>query len=100
MSNQLLILLALGTIKGIAQAGEEFTPAERGLTEKDVAELLACGAANVQREALREAVPEAVPEAASAAPAAAGAEPAEPAEPAAPAAPAKPAKPGKGRAAP
>ena len=96
MSNQLLILLALGTIKGIAQAGEEFTPAEHGLTGKDVAELLACGAAAVQREALREAVREAVPEAASAAPAAQGAEPV---EPAAPAAPAKPAKPGKGRAA-
>lgn len=93
MSNQLPILLALGTIKGIAQAGDEFTPAEHGLTEKDVAELLACGAAAV----LREAVPEAVPEAASEAPAAQGAEPA---EPAAPAAPAKPAKPGKGRAAP
>lgn len=92
MSNQLLILLALGTIKGIAQAGDEFTPAEHGLTGKDVAELLACGAAAVQREALREAAPEA----ASAAPAAQGAEPV---EPAAPAAPAKPAKPGKGRAA-
>lgn len=92
MSNQLLILLALGTIKGIAQAGDEFTPAEHGLGEKDVAELLACGAANVQREAVREAAPEA----ASAAPAAQGAEPV---EPAAPAAPAKPAKPGKGRAA-
>lgn len=76
-------LLALGTIKGIAQAGDEFTPAEHGLTEKDVAELLACGAAAVLREEECEEASEAPPP-----------------QGAAPAEPAKPAKPGKGRAAP
>lgn len=42
-----LMLLAASTIKGIAQAGDEFCPAEHGLGEGDVAELLACGAAQV-----------------------------------------------------
>lgn len=79
------ILLALGAIKGIAQAGDEFDPAEHGLAEKDVAELVGCGAASVLREQEREAAPP---------------ESAEPTEPAEPAKPAKPAKPGKGRAAP
>lgn len=40
-------LLALGNIKGIAEAGAKFAPADHGLAERDVAELLACGAAEV-----------------------------------------------------
>ena len=40
-------LRALGTIKGVAEAGDEFDPVDNGLVERDVAELLACGAAEL-----------------------------------------------------
>lgn len=71
-----LVLLALGPIKGYAEAGATFAPAEHGLTERDVAELLGCGAVEVV-----ESAPDAAPAAATK-PAAAPAVPAVPAVPA------------------
>lgn len=41
------MLLATGTIKGIAEAQDVFYPADHGLSDRDVAELLACAAAEV-----------------------------------------------------
>lgn len=45
-----LLLQALGRIKGVAEAGETFAPAAYGLAEREVAELLGCGAVQVAAE--------------------------------------------------
>lgn len=99
---KLLTLLALGAIKGIAQAGDEFAPAEHGLGDKDVAELLACGAAEVVlavADAALANAPDSEAAEAAAEPAAGQTAPAGPDKQAAPARPGKPRQPAKGRAA-
>ena len=80
MSKTVLLMRALGTIKGIAAPGDEFKPADHALGAKDTAELVACGAAEVLQED-DTAAELAAPAALGGEPAALGGEPAEPAEP-------------------
>ena len=91
MSKTVLLMRALGTIKGIAGPGDEFKPADHALGAKDTAELVACGAAEVLQEgdtAAELAAPGGEPAAPGGEPAALGGEPValggEPAEPAEP----------------
>ena len=84
MSKTVLLMRALGTIKGIAAPGDEFKPADHALGAKDTAELVACGAAELLQEddtAAELAAPGGEPAALGGEPVALGGEPAEPAEP-------------------
>jgi hypothetical protein len=60
-----LALLALTHIKGVAQLDEEFAPADHGLAQRDVAELVASGAAQVLETVLLQVPVAAAPGAAA-----------------------------------
>ena len=84
MSKTVLLMRALGTIKGIAGPGDEFKPADHALSAKDTAELVGCGAAEVLQEGDTAAELVALggePAALAGEPLALAGEPAEPAEP-------------------